>query len=110
MRDTGGKLKAVLNTVQNQLTAGALMAVGFAVERYKELITPTYPLSSFLAGLIVVLIGFGLSVWALFDSLRAFQRVFSGSKWQLYIACGLAFYLWGFMVTALFFVGAKDAA
>jgi hypothetical protein len=104
------RLKVVFDVVQNQLIAGALMAIGFAVEHYKEIITPTYPSSSMFAGLVVVIIGLGLSLWALFDALLSFKKAFSRSKWQFYLASGLTVYLWGFVVTALLLVGAKNAA
>lgn len=103
------KFQAVFEAVKNLLTAGAIMAIGFAVEKYKAAITPAYPISSTIAGVIIVLIGLSLSVWAAFHGLTSLYKAYRDLPWLMYLVCGLYLYLWGFVVTALLLIATKNA-
>jgi len=102
-----GKLKAVFEVVEYLLIAGAVIGVGASVKKYAGLITPTYPLSSEIAAVVIMLLGLGLSLWAGFYGIHRLGKVFRRHRWQMYTAIVLLFGCWGYIVSAFFFAAVK---
>jgi hypothetical protein len=103
------KIKSVFESVQNLLTAGAVMGVGAAVERYKALITPEYPISSTVASVMIIISGIALSAWALFHGLKQIYIAFEGNQILMYFICANFLFLWGYIVTALLIIAGAYA-
>jgi len=100
-------MKLVFESIQHLLTSGAVMAIGAAVIKYKAF-SLTSSTANVVAGLIVIIIGFGLSLWAWLYYLSKTLKELK-SKWGALLTSFFYFYIWAIMLTVLFYMAFDNA-